>query len=235
MSAAVVLLTATAFEQRRLLDRLEKPVRQEVAARPWHRGRLAGREVLVVEGGIGAVNTAHALTCVLQALRPGLVLQAGVGGAYLAAGLEKGDVVLASEENYGDLGVRTREGWQPAELIGIPVLPAEQAYFNRFPLDEALVAQALRVLASARAGPFVTVQECSGLASLGAERAARFGALCENMEGAAAAHLCRLYQVPFLEVRAISNQVEDRAPQHWDLPLAGGRAQEAALHLVEGL
>lgn len=240
----LLLLTATAFEQRELTARIEEPVQQVVAGRPWHSGRLAGREVLVVETGIGAVNAAHALTCALQAGRPELVIQAGVGGAYPGAGLAVGDVALASEENYGDLGVRTREGWQPADLIGIPVLQQGQVYFNRFPLDPELVERAQRLVRESawtegkpavRVGPFVTVQECSGLSSLGAERASRFAGLCENMEGAAAAHLCRLYRVPFLEVRGISNQVEDRAPGRWDLPLASRRAQQAALRLVQEL
>ncbi len=240
MSLEVLLLSATAFEQDLLAARLDEKVEQQVAGRPWRRGCLAGREVLLVQGGIGAVNTAHALTCVLQVHQPALVLQAGVGGAYPAAGLGIGDLALATEENYGDLGVRTPAGWQSAELIGIPVLRQEASYFNRFPLDPEHVARAGQILStweggtpSLRSGPFVTVQECSGLASLGEERAARFSGLCENMEGAAAAHLCRLYQVPFIEVRGISNLVEDRRREGWDLPIASRRAQEAALKLIE--
>ncbi|MSR82294.1 MAG: futalosine hydrolase [Candidatus Latescibacteria bacterium] len=244
MSAEVLLLSATAFEQDFLAAHLGEKVEQQVAGRRWQRGRLAGREILMVEGGIGAVNTAHALTCVLQVHQPALVLQAGVGGAYPAAGLGIGDVALASEENYGDLGVRTPAGWQSAELIGIPILQQDVSYFNRFPLDPEQVARAMQILQDGswdggcpalRSGPFVTVQECSGLASLGEERRVRFSGLCENMEGAAAAHLCRLYRVPFLEVRGISNLVEDRRREGWDLPLASRRAQEAALALIKEL
>jgi futalosine hydrolase len=210
------------------------------------RGVLRDRSVWLLESGLGAVNTAHALTCALQADRPALVLQAGVGGAYATAGLAVGDLAVATEENYGDLGVRTPEGWQSAAITGIPVLQVgERQYFNRFPLEEGLVASARKALegsswsdgeSALAAGPFVTVQECSGTAQLGSERAALFaGAVCENMEGAAAAHICRLYGIPFLEVRAISNLVEDRRRETWDLPLAAARAQRAAVHLVAEL
>ncbi len=241
MNPEVLLLSATGFEQDHLAAQLVGKIEQEVAGRRWRTGQLAGRQALLVEGGLGAVNTAHALTCALQALHPALVLQLGVGGAYLDAGLGLGDLALASEENYGDLGVRTPSGWHPAELIGIPVLQQETPYYNHFPLDPHLVTRAEQRLRQLwangqprlRCGPFVTVQECSGTASLGEERAARFGGLCENMEGAAAAHLCRLYQVPFLEVRGISNLVEDRRREGWDLPLACRRAQRAAQHLIE--
>jgi futalosine hydrolase len=237
----ILLLTATAFEQLDLAVHMRETVHQIVAGKNWRKGRLGQAMVQLVETGMGAVNTAHALTCVLESTRPALVLQVGVGGAYLDAGLGKGAVVVASSEIYGDVGVRTREGWQSAELIGIPLLQQEEAYFNHFPLDKDLVSRARDLLVAGawdgavpevRVGPFVTVQECSGLTALGREREGRFRALCENMEGAAAAHLCRLYGIPFLEIRSISNLVEDRRTEQWDLPLAGARAQQAGLCLL---
>ena len=44
------------------------------------------------------------------------------------------------------------------------------------------------------------------------------GRVAESMEGAAAAHICALYGVPFLEIAGISNMVADRDG------LVGGRA-----------
>ena len=236
----ILILTATGPEQRDLARRLENAVVQEVAGKKWRTGQLAGSEVGLVETGIGAVNTAHALTCVLQARRPDVVLQMGVGGAYPGAGLALGDLALASAEIYGDLGVRTGDGWYSAEFIGIPVVERGRAYFNSFPVDRKLMERAREVLQGGwsepapalRVGPFVTVQECSGLAEMGQERGERFDAVCENMEGAAAAHVCLLYGVSFVELRSISNQVEDRRTDKWDLPLALARAQEAVLRLL---
>ena len=236
----VLILTATGSEQSELARRMEEAISQVVAGKKWLSGKLGGSEVRLVETGIGAVNTAHALTCVLQAWRPDVALQVGVGGAYPGAGLDLGDLALASGEAYGDLGVRTGDGWHSAESIGIPVVERGNSYFNSFPVDRNLVARAREVLQRGwdepapglRVGPFVTVQECSGLAELGRERGERFGAVCENMEGAAAAHVCLLYGVPFLELRSISNQVEDRRMETWNLPLAFARAQEAALRLL---
>ena len=161
------------------------------------------------------------------------VVQIGVGGAYPESGASVGDLALASEEYYGDLGVRTPDGWQGGELIGIPVLEKGRSYYNCFPIDEQWVQRAAAALPEAYIGPFVTVQECAGTDELGVERGRRFGALCENMEGAAAAHICALYDVPFAELRAMSNIVEQRAPEQWDLPRAAARAQAAAQKLLE--
>lgn len=229
----ILVLSATAFEQQVLREQMVKGVRREVAAREWVSGRINEREVLLLATGIGAVNTAHALTCVLQATRPEWVLQVGVGGAYPSSGLRVGDLALANEEWYGDMGVRTAEGWQGAELIGIPVLQKAATYFNRFPLDDAWVQKAVEILPEATVGAFVSVQECSGTDALGIEREERFDGVCENMEGAAAAHMCALYEVPFVEVRAMSNRVEARDRDAWDLPLALAESQAAALRLLQ--
>ncbi|HEX7239102.1 MAG TPA: hypothetical protein VF263_02460, partial [Longimicrobiaceae bacterium] len=56
--------------------------------------------------------------------------------------------------------------------------------------------------------------------------------LCEGMEGAALAHVCALYGVPFLELRAVSNAVEDRDLSRWRLPEAVDAATRAVRAVV---
>ena len=53
------------------------------------------------------------------------------------------------------------------------------------------------------------------------------------MEGAAVAQVCAQYQIPFTEIRAISNMVEERNMAQWDLPGAMSRAQLAALQVID--
>ena len=239
MPDLLIVLTATAYEQQRLRDSLQQVTTQRMGHRTWVRGVIGIRPVVLVETGIGAVNTAQALTVALQEIEPELVLQIGIGGAYLGSGLDKGDLALATEENYGDLGVITPAGWSPADEIGIPVLSTNRDYYNTYSLDPTLVAKAQHILEQSGEhvvrGPFVTVQQCTGREDIGNELAARFNAICENMEGAAAAHICTLYAVPFLELRAISNRVEDRNKDAWDIPRAFQRVQIAAQKFIEAL
>jgi futalosine hydrolase len=54
------------------------------------------------------------------------------------------------------------------------------------------------------------------------------------MEGAAAAQVAELHGVPWLEVRGISNIVEDRDLKKWDIPKAALAAQEAVRIILEG-
>ena len=163
----ILVLSATAFEQLALREAVAERVQHKVAEREWVSGKIGAQPVTLVATGIGAVNTAHSLTCYLQAQRPRRVVQIGVGGAYPQSDASVGDLALASEENYGDLGVRTPDGWQGAELIGIPVLEKRRSYYNCFPIDEQWVQRAATALPEAYIGPFVTVQECSGTDELG--------------------------------------------------------------------
>jgi len=239
----ILVLTATAFEQETLRRSTSHPTTRTFAHRARTDGTLGTRRVALIETGIGAVNTAQALTAALESGRPDIVLQVGVGGAYPGSQLDVGDLAVATEENDGELGILAPDGWLPADCIGIPILSRNRNHYNTFPLDAALARRAATLILNmrpdaapaVRSGPFVTVQQCSGLAARGKELAARFNAICENMEGAAAAHVCTLYDVPFIELRGISNLVEDRNTAAWKLPLASANAQEAACVLIEYL
>jgi futalosine hydrolase len=200
---------------------------------------LGSANVLVA--GICAVNTAHALTQYLTTRpRPSLVIQTGIAGAYVPANVAVGSVLLADTEIYGDLGVLTPDGWRPMEEIGIPLLEAtasRAARFNYFPLDAALVDRASTAAGPlvARTGKFLTLSQVTGVRSFGDTLYERFGALCESMEGAAAAHICAMHDVPFLEVRGVSNLVENRDRSKWQIVEAAEAAQRVVLRLLENL
>ena len=197
----------------------------------------AGANVAVT--GIGAVNAAHALTQHFDRKgTPSLVIQTGVAGAYVPAEIPVGAVLLADTEIYGDLGVLTPHGWCPMEEIGIPLLEASLSHparFNYFPLDARLVERAEAAAGELveRTGKFLTVSQVTGVRAVGDVLYKRFGALCESMEGAAAAHVCAMHDVPFLEVRGVSNLVEDRDRGKWRLVEAANAAQTAVLKILE--
>jgi futalosine hydrolase len=214
----------------------------DVAGKTVVEGHLAGKPCRLVFTGIGPVNTAQALTALIERRRPALVLQFGIAGAYVPSGLPVGALAVASEEIYGDLGVLAPDGWHPADLIGIPVVPGGvdlPPRYNRFPLHGPLVRQALRLLDGAAPavghGPFLTLSQVTGVRAVGDALYQRTGALCESMEGAAAAHTCALYRVPFLEIRGISNLVEDRDRERWQIGPAVAVAQQGVRRLVPAI
>ena len=228
----LALVCSVPLECRILRDRLDGAERAGYGRKEALAGELAGVPVVVMAAGMGKTNAAHALTALLETRVVRGVVGFGVGGAYAGSGLEAGDVALASAAVYGDEGVQAPDGWMSTEGIGIPLWEAEgERRFNVFPLDVERVEAARAALAeagiSARVGPFVTVSACSGTAARGDQLARRFGALCEGMEGAALAHVCAIYGVPCLELRAVSNHVEDRDLSRWRMADAAAAAQRA--------
>ena len=237
----ILILTATAGEQTVLRDALGGLQHSVQTHRSHYRGKTYGRDVILVEGGLGAVNTAQALTATLATETPDCVIQCGIAGAYPGSRLAVGDIAIADQDIYGDLGIALPDRYAFAEEIGIPLIDGDPPRYNRMPLDASLTEQAFtaaeaqsRLLGCATArGLFVTVQQCTGCSDLATQLESRFSGLCENMEGAAAAHICALYDVPMAQVRGISNIVENRDLSKWDIPLAASRAQSVVLAMLK--
>lgn len=213
-------------------------VTQDAGPRELYAAEVGGRQVLIGVTGIGKVNAASAVTAWIERFAPFLLINTGCGGAYVGMGLAVGDLAVATVETYGDDGVFTPGGWMGLETIGIPVLSRKgRSYFNEFPLSVTAHEKGMQLATAlgvpVRRGRFVTVSSCSGTSARGAELAARFDGICENMEGAAAAHIALLYGVDCFEVRGISNMVEERDLSRWDIPLAVETAQRFVLKYLE--
>ncbi|MFH1834068.1 MAG: futalosine hydrolase [bacterium] len=242
----LVLLTATMTEAKPLLAGLEGVETHTVATKELFVGRTAGAvRAIVGVSGCDKANAAHLLTCLLQAMkpRPLLVLQVGVAGALLhggrGAGAEVGDIVLATEEIYSDTGSSSPAGWLSVDDLGLPLARVTGGESGgRFVLDARLIRAARAAIEDISwpeprpkvvTGPCVTSSRVTGLSAEGEEVVGRWRAVAESMEGAAAAHTCALYGVPFLEIRGISNLVVDRDRASWEVDRAVRVAVQAAL------
>jgi futalosine hydrolase len=237
--AELALVCSVPLECALLRDWLSNAAEVTVGRKVAWSGLLDRAPVLVLPAGMGKANAAQGLTALLETRSVRGVVGFGVGGAYPGSGLSLGDVALASACIYGDEGVEAPKGWISTEGIGIPLLErGSSRVYNEIVLDSALVERARAALQAAgiaaRVGPFVTVSACSGTAARGEVLARRFGALCEGMEGAALAHVASLYEVPFLEIRAVSNAVEDRDLSRWRLAEAAEAAQRAVRVVAAG-
>jgi len=237
----IALLCAVPIESKLLRASITTEESLTLGSKIFIRGRLSGREAVLCAGGMGKVNAAHAAALLITRFNPGAIIIFGVGGAYPSSGADIGDIALASEEILGDEGVLTSEGFKDTEYIGIPLVQKESALFhNRFPSCKKLFAAAHKAVSSPKTsgrihtGRFVTLSTCTGTSARARELEGRYKALCENMEGAAAAQAAIIHGIPWLEVRGISNIVEDRDLKKWDVPRAAQAAQEAVQQILEG-
>jgi futalosine hydrolase len=202
----------------------------EMEAGPF---RQLGADAEVIVSGVGQVNAARALTALYESGYAGPVILGGCAGAYAESGLAVGDVALATEEIYADLGAFVPDGWLDLSGMGISLMEVDgNHYAERLPLPASTRAIACLIDSTAAAGPFVTVSAGSGTRERGDGLRQRYGALCENMEGAAAAQVALHYGTDLIEVRGISNMVVDRDRESWDIPLASLRCAEVMAELV---
>jgi futalosine hydrolase len=238
----ICLLCSVEVEISELLAQLGKRTSFTIGSKEFFSGNMAGRQVLLCAGGMGKVNAAHATAIMIGKSQPDALIIFGIGGAYPSSGARVGDIAVAKEEIAGDEGVLIHEGFRSTEYIGIPLLKtASLKIYNTYPSSEPLLGQALEALTghysygSVHAGPFVTVSTCTGTRERALALETRYHAICENMEGAAAAHVAMSHGVPWLEVRGISNIVEDRESAKWDIPRAASAAQSAIRKILETL
>jgi futalosine hydrolase len=240
----IALMSAVPEEGYSIIKQLKK--KSVMGAKPVHQGVLHGKKAVYIISGMGKTNAAHAATILMERFSPRILIVLGVGGAYPSAGLSVGDIVVAEKEVYGDEGVLLKDDFHGTEFMGIPLLKkGRKKYFNEFRLDTMLVKKVLEAplgirhhasrVAKVRAGTFVTVSTCTGTGKKALELERRFGALCENMEGASVAHVCAMYDTPVIEIRGISNIVSDRDKDKWDIRLAAANCQEAVMELLKNL
>ena len=69
---------------------------REVSGMRFHSGRLCGREVVLVQGGVGKVNAAMCAQTMILLYRPELVINVGVAGC-LTDRLAVGDIAIARD------------------------------------------------------------------------------------------------------------------------------------------
>lgn len=231
----IALIAPTPVESRKLCQGIE-PL-PDGAEGVISKGSLFGKSITFSHCGIGKVNAAHSTTLLLEDQRPEILILFGIGGAYTKAGI--GDVVIAVSENYGEEGVMTPVGWKSMEFTGFPLLKNDLEYFNTFELDGKLSKLAFEATRDTglkvHSGNFITVSQCSGTRKTGEIIRERFNGICENMEGAAVAHICAKYKVPMIEIRGISNIIEDRDLNKWNIPLAISNCTKAVNEIVRRL
>lgn len=196
----------------------------------------ADESIHTVLTGVGPVEAALQVTQALATTEPAItgVVNFGVAGAYLGDGPTASllDICLAEQEILGDLGICIHDQVEPLRGEGF-------ALFDTFLLHSPLLQRADQILReggiAVQRGTFVTVSCVSGTRQRGDILARQHRAICENMEGAAVARVCAHFQLPLVEVRCISNLVEDRDPATWRLRDACRRCGEVVAHLVQEL
>ena len=153
--------------------------------------------------GVGMLNTAHHLTKELLAKKYDLVINMGVAGAFNNT-LNIGDVVEVIEDNISELGAEDGVEFLNPNQMGL-LLETTFKSKGRTSLKQTIA---------------ITVNTVHGNETSISKIKERLNPDVESMEGAACFMVCEQFNVPCIQVRAISNRVEKRNKENWNMPLA---------------
>lgn len=142
---------------------------------------------LTLRCGVGPVEAAIATASAIAAHRPLAILHVGIAGARRAAGMAPAALVVGNAAHYNDLSVAPE--WAPSL-----VTPAV-----------TLVQAVLRVLPNAPLVAIGTSARIGGSANCDVEA----------MEGFAVLRAAEIAGIPAIEVRSISNEIEERDRTRW--------------------
>ncbi len=166
--------------------------------------------------GIGMVATAHSLTEKLVSEKFNLVVNIGITGSFNRR-MKIGQVVQVNSDRLIELGAEDGDRFVPADEMG----------WVEFDQLEFVSPIELKGLVNANG---ITVNRVHGNAESIRKTVEEFNPDVESMEGAAVAYVCRQMDIPWVQIRSISNRVEPRNKDNWDIPLAlknlNGEVQE---------
>jgi futalosine hydrolase len=221
----ILIVAATPFE----VLPLEQYLKNTFVPHGQAQFQRGGLNVTLSITGVGLTATAYSLGHVFASSRFDLVVNAGICGAFNRA-LAIGDVVQVVSEQFADMGAEEADG-RFTDLFEMGLAGPNQPPFADRLLLNAVGAE-YDFLPKAKG---ISVNKVHGAAASIAETAQRTQADVESMEGAAFFYACLSANVPFVEIRAVSNYVEPRNKDNWNIPLAIDRLNEVLIQMVAGL
>lgn len=196
-----LLISATTFEV--------QPFLTENDFKQIEKNQFQKGDSTVLITGIGLMETAFQLTSFLTEKKVDFVLQAGVAGAY-NNGLELGQLVEVTSEQYGDMGAEDHKNFLSTSQIPLPM----PSIFKEDKIQNQQHYPSLQAVSA------ISVNTTAGNTRTIANRELLFNAEIETMEGLALFRIAKALNIPFSQVRTISNYVEPRNKANWKMQLA---------------
>ena len=192
------------IELKNMISNLEE---EKILDLTFFKGTLEGKEIVLVEGGIGKVNSSVCTTLLIDRFKVDQLIFTGVAGG-TNPNIEVGDIVISNELIEHDFDC-TAFGLKHGEIPRMDT--------SIFKSDEKLIAIAEKsALELFDKKNIYTGRIVSGDVFVAEPKKINwlretFNSECTEMEGAAVAHVCHLFKIPFVIIRSISDKANDDA------------------------
>jgi len=159
--------------------------------------------------GVGAAATVFQLMNRIEKNKYDAILQVGLAGTYTNE-LILGESVIVASDCFADLAV-----WENKKIISLHDLGLTNS--NESPFENGWLVNHNASVNSTQAKKVkaVTVNLLSDDLNYVNEMKHKYNADVESMEGAALHYVCIQKNIPFLQIRGISNQVGERDKSKW--------------------
>ncbi|HEY8689752.1 MAG TPA: futalosine hydrolase [Chitinophagaceae bacterium] len=184
-------------------------------------------EVLIC--GVGIPSTVFHLTKKLLQQKYDLVIQAGIAGSF-SKKIKKGEVVAVEQDAFGDIGVEEDGKFKTIFELGF-------GDENKFPFKNGYLINTSEILQSTHLKKVkaVTVNKINASKKQGKQLKNNFNAEVESMEGAAFHFVCLQQNIPFIQIRSVSNKVGVRDKTKWKIIDAIVNLNRELINLVDSI
>jgi futalosine hydrolase len=192
-----------------------------------HTGADPARGLSILITGIGSTAATYHLCGSIYRNRPDLILQAGIAGSFLTG--KNHEVVGIKEDLFADTGV-----WENGKFKTIFDLNLAKA--NDFPFTNGMLTnpnEKLAKLSGLQMVRGITVNEITTSAEKIDWYQQNLSPDVESMEGAAFHYVCLQQQIPFLQIRAVSNRIGERDKNKWDLAGSINALNEKLIFIIQ--
>ena len=196
------------------------------AGMEFNKGKLHGKDVVIVRSGVGKVNAGICTQILCDIFDVDAIINTGIAGS-LNDNINIGDIVLSKDALQHDMD---------AVAFGYDIGVIPQMKESTFKADEKLIALAEKACDTVCNDIHYFVgRVVSGDQFISAKEKKdwlidNFDGYCTEMEGAAIAQAAYLNNIPFLIVRSISDKADDSA--HMDYPEFEAMAVKNSVKLI---
>jgi futalosine hydrolase len=209
----LLIISATSLEIKPLVTELGKGlvVQNHITRYNYKNFRI---DVLIT--GVGMVPTAVATTIVLTQNKYDAVINAGICGSF-NRDIPIGQVLNINTDCLPETGAEDGEHF--LSIIDLKLLDQDEFPFlgGKLVNDSVFESSLINGLLLATG---VTVNTVHGNEQSIATFLSRHPVDVESMEGAAFMYACKVLKARFIQVRSVSNYIEDRDVSKWDIPVA---------------
>ncbi|MEE2954151.1 MAG: futalosine hydrolase [Bacteroidota bacterium] len=177
---------------------------------------FSNHDILIT--GVGMVNTTFMLTKALDANSYDLVINMGIAGSFCDL-INIGDVVEVNQDMFSEIGSESADKFLSPHEINLNI-------------DASFISAKQTKLRSVRA---ITVNTIHGNKLSIKDIKQRLNPEIESMEGAAFMMVCQKFKIKCVQLRGISNLIEERNKENWNSSLAITNLNKEVNHFINSL